>query len=288
MEESQTRPLFPEFERYVRDSGLLEKAEGSLSAKLPRILGQGQTRAKGLDMPPAPVERKMELSGLELSSDINLPVPVSEEIRRIREEVDQTIRELGTEEGLRRIYAQILNSLPEPKGLRDNRYFAGRLVLHFDRKTSTFTWGLTIHHPVITRVPPDVSYIAHAQRIAEQTLKTLIIDPMEFQQQLGLAWEMARQFSQEGTVLIREVARMYFIAGHGARFWKNPSKRNFIDLPPAAFVANLQRWKRSDTPGKEVFEFVPATLSQEKQAFFLPVNPEGTQAKPYIYLKRSK
>lgn len=288
MDKSTIQTLFPEFERFVRESGLLATAEGILSAKLPRILGQGQTRATGLDMPPAPIERKQELSRLELPKEISLSALAQEEIRHIREEVDRTIRELGTEDGLRRIFAQILHSLNEPKGLKDNRYFAGRLVLHFERNTSTFAWGLTIHHPVISRIPPDVSYIVQAHVIAEQTLNALMIDPVDFQKRLGLAWEMSRQNITRDGVLIGDVARMYLVAAQGERFWRKPSKRNFTDLPPAAFVANLQHWRRSDTPGKEFFEFVPATLSQEKSAFYLPVNPEGTLAKPYIYIKRSK
>ena len=43
MSETASPPLFPAFERFVERNGLLANAKGILAARLPRILGQGQT-----------------------------------------------------------------------------------------------------------------------------------------------------------------------------------------------------------------------------------------------------
>jgi hypothetical protein len=36
--------LFPSFTRFVQSTGLVDKAKGNLSAKIPRILGQGKAK----------------------------------------------------------------------------------------------------------------------------------------------------------------------------------------------------------------------------------------------------
>ena len=64
--------LFPELESYVERTGLLSNAKGILAARLPRILGQGKTRAEGLDLPPAAIERQQELLALSLPEDLSL------------------------------------------------------------------------------------------------------------------------------------------------------------------------------------------------------------------------
>ncbi len=65
---------FPAFEQFVDRHGLLANPKGILAAKLPRILGQGQTRAIGLDMPPALIERQQELVSLNLPDTLR-PTP---------------------------------------------------------------------------------------------------------------------------------------------------------------------------------------------------------------------
>ena len=83
----QYAPLFPHFKRFVAESGL-DRAKGSFSAKLPRILGKGTTRAVGMDDPPADIERKPELAGLELPPEPVVPDAVRTEVHAARRDVE--------------------------------------------------------------------------------------------------------------------------------------------------------------------------------------------------------
>lgn len=80
MSEISPPQLFPALEGYVERSGLLANAKGILAARLPRILGQGQTRAAGLDMPPATIERQQELLLLTLPEEAERDPRVQQEI----------------------------------------------------------------------------------------------------------------------------------------------------------------------------------------------------------------
>src|SRR5262249_50066590 len=95
---SEHEPLFPAFARFATESGLIDKAKGNLAAKIPRILGQGTTRAVGLDFPPAVIERKMELATLK-SGNLSLPNDVMEEIRQAEIDTERLKSELQREEG---------------------------------------------------------------------------------------------------------------------------------------------------------------------------------------------
>ena len=55
-----SEPLFPEVEKYIAETDMLNKLKGN-QAQLYRIIGQGKTKSKELDMLPANIERKMEL-----------------------------------------------------------------------------------------------------------------------------------------------------------------------------------------------------------------------------------
>src|SRR3954462_9424412 len=110
-----SQPLFPAFERFVQEAKL-DRARGSLSAKLPRILGQGTTRATGLPDPPAPIERKTELAGLEFPADPPAPKDVLREVDAAREDVETLRAEMKRPDGVRRFITSCLDGLDVAKG----------------------------------------------------------------------------------------------------------------------------------------------------------------------------
>jgi hypothetical protein len=184
----------------------------------------------------------------------------------------------------------VLRRLPGQAGQKDNQYYAGRLVLLPDNRTLTWAWSITPYYPIISKIPPDVEYLEKAYSAAEQLLERIVLPVEVFENRLVLTWSMARHFSDSENVLIVDVARLFKIACQEERFWKNPQKRFFTDLPEAAFIANLLNWRTRSDYAKTRFEFVRATLHQahgsKAKVFYMPQNPEGTQVTPVIYLKR--
>jgi hypothetical protein len=292
MPEAQT--LFPEFERFAAATDLVAKSKGALSAKLPRVLGQGSTRAKGLDLPPAPIERRQELISLGLPPDVQMPETVVAEIHAARRALESEWDALTTDEGRRRVAVGALRLIEQRHhveiGKKDNQYFAGRLVLTHSKNGRDWAWGITPYYPVIAKIPADLEYVAHAYASAEKAIEALLLPADRFEHYLDLAWLMARHFSPSDDVLIVDVGRMFQIAVQDETFWNRPLKQNFRDVPDGAFVASLIHWRRSRPDGGGRFEFVPATLNQahgpNARPFHLPANPEGTQTRPMIYLRR--
>jgi hypothetical protein len=130
-----------------------------------------------------------------------------------------------------------------------------------------------------------------AYAAAECIIEETTVPPLEFERRLALAWRIARHFSSGEDVLIADVARVYKVAGQDERFWSAPARRNFVDIPDGSFVVNLMNWRRNspqETTSK--FEFIPATLHQahgpNARPFYMPVNAEGTDVRPMIYLRR--
>lgn len=287
---SSSVPLFPEFERFVIEHDLIGKVRGAQSAKLPRILGQGQTKAVGLDLPPAPIERKMELIKFEIPSDVAPPRSLLDERERVRAEVDAELAVLRKTEGVRRLASTVLRGLATPSGVKDNHFFSGRLVLVPDKQGTEWSWSLTPHYPLISKIPPDVDYLIRAHVLGERMLEEILLPLDLFENRLELSWLMARHFSTKDDVFVLDVARMYKVAGQDERFWKIPQKKFFVDLPEAAFVANLIHWRHQRGKAGCGFEFVPATLHQAHppgaKVFWMPVNPEGTEVRPIIYMRR--
>lgn len=283
--------LFPSFEQFVLDNDLLSKAKGSLAVKLPRIMGQGKTKAEGLNLPPAPIERRSELISLIRSDEMELPSSVRAEIENIKAGLEKEYARLKSSEGTRDLAIQVLRRLSCEAGQKDNYYYAGRLVLLPVNKGTTWSWSITPYYPIISKIPPDVDYIEKGFKAAEELLDRLIMPPDVFENRLYLAWKMARHFSESDDVLIIEVARMFKIACQEERFWNAPKKQFFIDVPEAAFIANLLNWRRHSEPTKASFEFVRATLhqahGQNAKVFYMPQNPEGTQITPVIYLRKN-
>ncbi len=282
MLQTPSPPLFPAVERFVERTGLLANAKGSLAARLPRILGQGQTRAEGLDMPPAAIERQQELLALSLPEEALRDPGVQSEIEEARRAVDAHIEQMRHPENRRRFAMQVLHRLEGiPTGNKDNQFFAGRLVLVPDKNGQNWAWSMTPHYPVIAKVPADIDYVVSAYAASE-----LIIDKW------SLAWAIARHFGEGDNVLIADVARLFKVAAQDERFWGNPSRRNFEDVPEAVFIANLINWRRhrEAAGSRESFELVPATLNQahgpKARPFFVPGNAEGTIVRPMIYIRR--
>jgi len=282
--------LFPEMERFTHDHDILSKVSGNLVVKLNRIIGNGKTKADGLDLPPAAIERKMELVSLELPLDIRVPVAVMAEIEEVRKDLNEELERLKKSDGVRRTASQALRGLLVQSGFKDNNFFAGRLVLVSKNRGMNWSWSLTPYYPIISKIPPDPNYLIEGYQAAEDRLAKIVLHADVFESRLNLAWLMARHFSNTDHVLIVDVARMFKVAGQADGFWNAPKRAFFTDLPEAAFVANLINWRRNKGAEKSEFEFVAATVHQahgsKAKAFYMPINAEGTQVRPVIYLKR--
>jgi hypothetical protein len=288
-----TLPLFPALEQFVERTRLLANAKGILAARLPRILGQGHSRAEGLNMPPAVIERQQELLALALPEEASRDALVQCEIEGARRAVEAHKEQFRHPENRRRFALQVLHRLAGiPSGNKDNHFFAGRLVLTTDKGGQNWAWSMTPHYPVIAKIPADIEYVVNAHAASERIVDKWTLPVERFLDRLSLAWIMARHFSESDDVLITDVARLFKVAAQDERFWGSPSGRNFKDLSEAAFIANLINWRRhrEETASREVFEFVPATLNQahgpKSRAFFVPGNPEGTVVRPMIYIRR--
>jgi len=292
MSHSQSPALFPALERFVERTGLLANAKGILSARLPRILGQGQTRAEGLDMPPATVERQQELLALTLPEAALRDTGVQDEIAEARRAVEAHTEHMRHPENRRRFAMQVLHRLEGvPTGNKDNQFFAGRLVLVPDKGGQNWAWSMTPHYPVIAKIPADIEYVVSAYAASERIVDKWTLPVDRFLDRLTLAWTMARHFGEGDNVFIADVARFFKVAAQDERFWGNPSRRNFEDVPEAVFIANLINWRRHrDAASRESFELVPATLNQahgpKSRPFFVPGNAEGTVVRPMIYIRR--
>ena len=285
-------PLFPAFEAWA-EQNLRGKVSGNLSAKLPRVLGQGRTRAEGLDLPPAPIERRQTLAGLDLSSELRVPPEVEHEIREAGRQADRELEAMKRPDSIKRFAVGVIKQLQatlglEAAGQKDGQYYAGRFVLVHDKGGANWAWSLTKFYPIISKIPPDLGYVVRAHTEAEAAVHALVLAPEPFEHRLTLSHAMARVFSSGEDVLIQDVARMYKVAGQNEKFWNAPTKRLFEDLPDGAFIANISAWRRSRPDSG--FTFVPATLNQSMganaKAFYLPTNAEGTMTRPVIYLRR--
>ena len=284
--------LFPRVEKYILDSDMLNKLKGN-QAQLYRILGQGRTKSKELDLLPAEIERRMELVAFKPLKGKEIPENVQKEIEGVRASLNEDLAKLKKQDVQRRLANQTLRSLSDVKtGMKDNHFFAGRLILVMDRAGKNWSWSLTPYYPIISKIPPDADYLAKSYHLAEEMLNEIVMPADIFDVRLKLAWELARHFSRGDNVLIIDVARMYKIAGQPEKFWKKPQKGNFVDLPDAAFIANLINWRRQTGFEKTDFKLTQATIHQalgpKAKAFYMPTNNEGTQTRPVVYMaKRS-
>lgn len=287
--------MFPEFEKFVKDENLLEKKfAGNLAAQIPRIVGQGKTKAVGMDLPPSPIERKQEFVNLELPSSFNVPAAVNDERLRIKAELEKEMKQLCSEEGARSMASNVIRNLKTDPlgGLKNNYFHAGRFLLIPDKKRLSWAWSITAHYPIIEKIPPDFDYLVKAFSIAEEKVDQMVTPVEEFEKQIELSWLLARHYAvASDKVLLSDVARMYVISSQDKKFWSNPQKKNFTDIPEASFIANLVNYKRNYKASSEpVFEFMPATLndSYRKNVYHIPLDREGTQTRPYVYIVKKR
>jgi hypothetical protein len=293
MSHTQSPSLFPQLERFVERTGLLANATGNLAARLPRILGRGQTRVQGLEMPPANIERQQDLLALALPEEASRDPGVQSEIADARRAVDAYIDLMRHPENRRRFAMQVLQRLEGVStGSKDNHFFAGRLVLVPEKDGQNWAWSMTPHYKVIAKIPADIDYVVSAYGASERIVEKWTMPVDRFLDRLSLAWTMAHHFGEGDNVFIADAARFFKVAAQDERFWGSPFRRNFEDVPEAVFIANLINWRRHrDASGqRESFELVPATLNQahgaKSRAFFVPSNPEGTAVRPMIYIRK--
>lgn len=282
--------MFPEFEKFAKDTNLLStKLTGSLDAKVPRILGMGRTKAVGLDIPPAPIERKQEFVSLELPPNFNVPLEVLREQDQVKKDLERELKHLRSEEGSRSLASKVIRSLSlDTQGIKNNYFYAGKFLLIPDKKRASWSWSITPHYPIIEKIPPDFDYIIKAFSIAEEKVTQMVVSPEDFEKKLELSWMLAKSFSKkEDKVLLSDVARMFVVASQDNKFWSNPQKKFFTDIPDASFIANLVNYKRNyRSENSPIFEFMPATLndSYSKNVYHIPLDIEGTQTRPYVYI----
>lgn len=292
MSDTADAQLFPELERYVQQTGLLANAKGILAARLPRILGQGKTRAEGLDLPPATIERQQELLALSLPEDASKDPGIQREIETAQKAVDAHADQMRHPENRRRFALQVLRELNGVNtGNKDNHFFAGHFILVPDKSGLSWSWSMTPHYAMISKIPADVDYVVKAYSASERIVEKWTMPVDRFLDRLSLTWSLARHFSEDENVLIADVARLFKVAVQDDRFWNSPARRNFEDVPEAVFIINLINWRRNRDAGSGPdFELVPATLNQahgsKSRAFFVPGNAEGTVVRPMIYIRR--
>jgi len=288
-----TSGLFPNFVRFVTTTGLLDKAKGNLAAKIPRILGQGNTRADRLAMPPAIIERKQELATLTFPAGYSAPPEVAEEIDQAKLDVEKLKAELRTDEGIRRFAVGTLQNIQGPpgySGIQDGHYYADRLILGWDKSGMEWSWSITPYYPIIKNIPPNVEYLLHAFDQARNQVKAMTMPDSVFEKRLELAWTIARQVGGAEDVLVLDVMKMFRVAAQDDRFWQSPQKKFFTDWPEGYFVVNLLNWRLHSPDSSSKFEFVPATLNQasgkDARVFYLPMNRQGTEVRPMIHMRR--
>ena len=243
-------------------------------------------------MPPATIERQQELLALSLPEEASRDPGVQREIEAARNAVDEHTEHMRYPENRRRFALQVLRSLDGVNtGNKDNHFFAGRLVVVPDKGGQTWSWSMTPHYPVVSKIPADVEYVVHGYAASERIVEKWTMPVDRFLERLSLAWSIARHFGDGENVLIADVARVFKVAVQDERFWGSPSRRNFEDVPEAVFIINLINWRRNrDAASTSNFELVPATLNQahgsKSRPFFVPGNAEGTVVRPMIYIRR--
>jgi hypothetical protein len=128
--------------------------------------------------------------------------------------------------------------------------------------------------------------------MAEEKVGQMVTTLEEFEKKLELSWLLARHYTvASDKVLLSDVARMYVISSQDKKFWSNPQKKNFTDVPEASFIANLVNYKKNYKDSSDLaFEFMPATLndSYRKNVYHIPLDREGTQTRPYVYIVKKR
>ena len=285
--------VFPSFTKYVHTSGLADRAKGNLAAKIPRILGQGKSRADRLDLPPALIERKQELATFVFPADLVPPTEVLVEIEEAKRNIEVLKADLRRGEAVRRLAVGTIQRIGGPAGyagMQDGHYYAENLILSSDKGGMEWSWSITPHYPIIKGIPPDLEYLFQGFEQARRQVQEMTLPDKAFEKTLSLAWSIARHFSESDDVLVLEVMKMFRVAAQDDRFWQAPQKKFFLDWPEGHFVVNLINWRMKSQDAGGLFEFVPATLHQasgkDARVFYLPMNKTGTEVRPMVYIRR--
>ncbi|HNI68953.1 MAG TPA: hypothetical protein PKV55_12985 [Nitrospira sp.] len=241
-----------EFIAFAEKVRLLDKLPrgGNLQSVVPRILGNGKTRAEGLfdeKKPPALIERQYEYAKLDLNKlfgDINYPALGCDSLRAEQAQTQQQIKSLQEQlerpnDGWERSAREALYKLGEKTPGRGGRYAMGDIELSFDKKTFSWAWTYRGAYPLVSKLPHDVDYICDGFHDASRRMKEAIVPAAEFLASLQLAWVISKQRSGSGPVLIRDLAKVYQVAAQPAGFWDKPAKSSFTEIPDAVFVINL-------------------------------------------------
>ena len=56
-------------------------------------------------------------------------------------------------------------------GIKDNQFYAGRLVLGPDKSGQNWAWSMTPHYPVVDKIPADIDYVVAAYAASEKIVE---------------------------------------------------------------------------------------------------------------------
>src|SRR5690606_16485282 len=141
--------------------------------------------------------------------------------------VDAHADQMRHPENRRRFALQVLHQLDGVStGNKDNHFFAGHFVLVPDKSGLSWSWSMTPHYAMISKIPADVDYVVKAYFASERIVEKWTMPVDRFLDRLSLTWSMARHFSEDENVLISEVARLFKVAVQDDRFWNSPARRN--------------------------------------------------------------
>jgi len=290
--------LFPEFEAFANQTQLADRLKGgNLPVLVHRVLGHGATAADmpGKELPSSEFERRQTLARLNISklaaaTKLEFPANVLAEAESVREAFDRQAAAYAAPGGTDRFAAEVLSKIdisPEKKGRSNDRFFAGGLLLVVDAAGLAVSWSLTQYYPMVSKIPLEVAYVVEAFHRAQQAYQDLVLDVESFMSRLDLAVRISSQRAKRDEVLLKDVASAYVVACQAKDFWASPQKKAFVDVPPAAFVANFS--KHRATVGT-TYELKPAVLHESHGpnaiAFFLPSDQEGTSTRPWKSIRR--
>ena len=288
------KQIFPEFAR-LASSTKLRELKGAMAVSLARIIGKGKTHAIGMNLPPSPIERQEALANFRFPLGFEITPALKMEIEDANSAVATVEKKLRTPELKRRFALKTLQALQKKSsvstGNKDNQFFAGRFILVPDKNGKNWAWSMTPHYPIISKIPADSEYIVEAYYNSLEIVKKWTMPTEEFVSKLTLAINIANSFSEGENTKISDVARFFKIAVQSKKFWLNPTRSKFEEIPEAVFISNLINWYRNQKSSENNgFKLIPATLDQafgpNTTPYYIPANSEGTSVNPMIYIQK--
>jgi hypothetical protein len=295
MTSTEVDEVFPEVKRYLVETGLVSNSKRGVAERLQRILGLGKTLAAGLDLPPATIERQSELLKFEFPADALKRREIADEIAAARKAVDAHRNEMCNSESQRRFALKVLHGLDVTnKGIKDGFFFAGHFVFAPEPKRMTWTWSISVHHPVVSDIPADAEYAKCAYHASNRLVDAMTQPVDEFANKLSLAYTIARHLNRDrsrdgGLIPIADIASVFKFTNQESSFWLGNGIQKFKDFHESTFIVNLINLHRTRKSTDIGFELVGATIDQTMGAhakpFYIPTNSEGTQTRPYAYMR---